>query len=72
MKAAVLGRISMNQTMIKLSLKDNYKVGDEVVIVGKQGSEEITIEELAISMGTFWFEYIVTLHANRLPRFFVD
>lgn len=71
-KAPVIGRISMNQTMLRLPLKGEYKLGDEVVIVGKQGKEEITIEELAEKMGTAWFEYMVTLHVTRLPRLFVD
>jgi alanine racemase len=43
-------------------------VGDEVVIIGRQGQEEITADELAVRLGTTNYE-IVTHIATRVPRF---
>lgn len=42
----------MNQTVILLPEKGNFSPGDEVIIVGKQGNEEITLEEVAGKMET--------------------
>src|SRR3989338_4751037 len=42
-RAPIVGLISMNQTVIKLPNKGNYNLGDEVVILGKQGKVEITL-----------------------------
>ncbi|OGH19242.1 MAG: alanine racemase [Candidatus Levybacteria bacterium RIFCSPHIGHO2_12_FULL_38_12] len=71
-KAPIIGLISMNQTVLKLPNEGDFALGDEVVIIGKQGDEEITIEEVAEKMGTFWFEYIVNINGKRIPRMLID
>ncbi len=72
-EAPIVGLISMNQTVLHLPHpKDHYALGDEVIIVGKQGEKEITLEQLSEGMQTIMFEYLATLNPVRLPRIFVD
>jgi len=61
----VIGRICMNMSIIKLPITNNQspKVGDEVVIIGRQGNEEITVEEIAEKLGTINYEIV-----SRLPE----
>ena len=46
-RCKILGRISMNLSVVDISVAKNPRVLDEVVLIGKQGGEEITAEELA-------------------------
>ncbi|MDO5300879.1 MAG: alanine racemase [Tissierellia bacterium] len=61
-----IGRICMDQCMIDVTGVD-CAVGDEVVIIGKQGDSEITIEEVAEKNGEIPTSY-VTHFNKRLPR----
>jgi len=61
-RCPIVGRICMNMTIIDVT-NVNAKVGDEVVIIGKQGSEEITVDEIAKKIGTINYEI-----AARLPE----
>jgi alanine racemase len=49
------------------ALRGRVKLGDEVVIAGRQGAEEVTVDELAEKLGTINYE-IVTNIARRVPR----
>jgi len=51
-----IGPISMNAATIDITEFDDVKIGDEVVVLGKQGDEEIEINELAIKSGTIGAE----------------
>lgn len=63
-----VGRICMDQCLVDVTaLRKHVKVGDEVVIIGKQGNDEITADELAEKLGTINYE-IVTNIAKRVPR----
>ena len=63
-----VGRITMDQSLIDLTgLRDQVELGDEVAIIGRQGTEEITADELAEKLGTINYE-IVSRIANRVPR----
>jgi alanine racemase len=67
-RCAQVGRICMDQCLIDVtSLGGSVQLGDEVVIIGRQGSEEITADELAEKLGTINYE-IVTNIARRVPR----
>jgi len=63
----VLGRVSMNMFVVDVSHLGNVKVGDEVVIIGKQGNNTISAEELSESIGRINYE-IVTRISPLLPR----
>lgn len=66
-RAPVVGKVTMDQTMIDVGRIRNVKVGDEVVLIGRQGAEEIRIEKLARLAGTIPYE-IVTGITSRVPR----
>lgn len=61
----IAGRVSMDQTMIDLGPEPSVVVGDEVVLIGRSGDEEITVAELAELQGTITYE--VTCEIGRRP-----
>ena len=68
-RAPVVGRICMDQTMLDVGHIQGVKVGDEVVIMGTQKSEQIPAEELADLLGTINYEIVSTIMA-RVPRIY--
>jgi alanine racemase len=66
-RAPLVGRVSMDQAAINVSHIPNVRQGDEVVLIGKQGDEEITAEEVAAKLGTINYEVVSELLA-RIPR----
>lgn len=52
----IAGRVSMDQTMIDLGPEPVAAVGDEVVLIGRSGDEEISVAELAALQGTITYE----------------
>jgi len=66
-KFPVVGRISMDQTTVDIGLHSSISVGDEVVLIGKQGFNEITIHEIAEQMNTIPYE-VYTLISDRVER----
>jgi alanine racemase len=67
-RAPVRGRVCMNLTVLELGgLGPQAKVGDEVVLLGRQGADEITIDELAGLAGTIPYEIACALGAAN-PR----
>ncbi|GAB6139054.1 alanine racemase [Halanaerobaculum tunisiense] len=69
-KAPVIGNICMDQFMIDVSEVGAVKVGDEVVLIGKSGNEEITATELANRIGTINYE-VVCMVSKRIPRVYI-
>ena len=65
-----VGRICMDQMMIDVTDMD-VEVGDVAVIIGRQGSEEITIEEVADLAGEIPTSF-VTHFSERLPRHYIE
>ncbi len=62
----ISGRICMDQIMVDVgNLKP--KLGDEVVLIGRQGKQEVTAEELADLSGTISYEIVCGL-GTRIPR----
>ena len=58
----------MDQSLIDVTeLSDEVRLGDEVVIIGRQGTDQITADELAARLGTINYE-IVTAISSRVPR----
>lgn len=63
-RAPVRGRVCMNIIMIELAGFDSLpRPGDEVVLLGRQGDEEITLDELAGWAGTIGYEISCSLGA---------
>jgi alanine racemase len=62
----------MDLTLIDVTaLRGKVDLGDEVVIIGRQGSEEVTADELAKKIGTINYE-VVTSISPRVPRVAVE
>ncbi len=66
-RAAILGRICMDQTIVDVSGIPHIKAGDTVVIIGKSGKLENTADALATQCGTITNEFLSRLGA-RLDR----
>jgi alanine racemase len=67
---AVLGRVTMDLILINVSQVNDVQVGDEVVLMGRDGTEEISCSELAGKAGTIPWE-IVTRIGPRVRRVYV-
>lgn len=61
-RCRIRGRVCMNHTMVDVSDLDNVKVGDEVVLIGKSGSEEITADELTKKIGTINYGIVTRIN----------
>ncbi len=62
----------MDQSLIDVTaLRGQVALGDEVVIIGCQGEEEVTADELAGLLGTINYE-VVTAISQRVPRIVVS
>jgi alanine racemase len=70
-RAPVVGRVCMNITMIDVTDIPGVAVNDEVVVMGRQGSEEIRAEELAEWLGTINYE-ILCLLGNNNQRHYIN
>jgi alanine racemase len=66
-RVPVVGRVCMDQLMIQLADVPEAQVGDEVMLMGVQGDDQICAEELGARWGTFNYEVICGLSA-RVPR----
>jgi alanine racemase len=69
-RCPVLGRVTMDQTMVDVSRLASVNIGDEVVLIGQQGAEEILASELAQKSGTIAWEIFtgITKRAVRVYR----
>jgi alanine racemase len=64
--APVVGRVAMNMFMVDVT-DAGAEEGDEVVLIGEQGEESVTAEEMAETIGTIAYEVLARL-SPRLPR----
>lgn len=69
-KAPILGRICMDQFMVDVSHIEGVKFGDKVTLIGTDGQETITVDDLSALSGRFNYEFICDL-GKRIPRVFV-
>lgn len=69
-RAPIRGRICMNLTMVDVTDIDGVALEDEVVLLGRQGQQEITAHHLAVLAGSIPYE-IVSRLAEHLPRLVV-
>jgi alanine racemase len=66
-RAPIVGRVCMDQTMIRVDHIPGVRVGDEVVLIGNQGNDGITAEQVAEWLGTINYEVVSEILA-RVPR----
>jgi alanine racemase len=68
-RVPVVGRVCMNLTMIDVSTIGEIYPGDEVVLMGRQGSDEITAEEIADKIGTISYEVYCSIGKSNSRRY---
>ena len=66
-RAKILGRVCMDQFMADVTGIPETEFMDEVTLIGKDGSDEITVEELSDLSGRFNYEFVCCL-GRRIPR----
>lgn len=66
-RAPIVGVVNMDMTMIDVTDIPDVCEGDEAVLIGRQGAEEITAEDVAAALGTISYE-VVTQIMPRVPR----
>lgn len=66
-KAPILGRVCMDQFMVDISEIPGVMEGDKVTLLGMDGTERITAEELGELSGRFNYEFVCNL-GKRIPR----
>lgn len=69
-KRRISGRICMDQIMVDVG-RQKLKIGDEVVLIGKQGTQAITVEQLARLSKTIPYEIVCGL-GSRIPRIYIS
>ncbi len=70
-RAPIIGRVCMDWTMIEVTDIPGVAVGDEAVILGTQGGECISAEELAATLETISYE-IFCNWSSRVPRIYLE
>ena len=68
--APVVGRISMDWTIVDVTDVVNAKIDDEVILIGASGGQQVTCEDLAMRTGTISYEITCGIN-QRVPRHFV-
>lgn len=69
-RVPVVGRVCMDQIVVRVDDAMPVQVGDEVVVYGVQGSEEISVDEVASWLGTINYEVTCMLQ-RRVPRVYL-
>ena len=69
-KAPILGRICMDQMMVDVTGIPGVRVGDRVTLVGTDGEETITMEEISAVADSFNYEFVCGI-SRRVPRQYV-
>ena len=68
-KAYILGRVCMDQFMVDVSDIDNVCTGTLVTLIGRDGDDFISVEEIANLSGSFNYEFVCDV-GKRIPRCF--
>lgn len=69
-KAPILGRVCMDQFMVDVTEINDAKILDEVTLLGRDGKEKITLEELGDLSGRFNYEFACCI-SKRVPRVYL-
>ena len=71
-RCPIVGVVTMDQLMVALdpAVSGQVAAGDEVVLIGRQGADEITATEIAERLGTIAYEVLTSVSA-RVPRQYV-
>ena len=70
-RAPVIGKVCMDAFMVDVTDIPEARVGDELVVIGKQGNEEITVDEFAEWNQSISYE-VLTRMGKRLPKVYLQ
>ena len=70
-RAPICGRVCMDQLMVDVTDIPDVKEEDEAVLIGQDGNEVITVEELSALADTFNYEFVCDL-GKRIPRIYIS
>lgn len=70
-RAPVIGRVCMDQFMVDVGHIDGLEPGEEAVLLGSQGEQAITADEVAEKTGTIAYEVLCSVSA-RVPRHYTE
>ena len=68
-RAPILGRVCMDQMMVDVTHIPDVREEDPVVLVGRDGENEITMEEIAAAADSFNYEFVCGI-SRRVPRYY--
>jgi alanine racemase len=69
-RVPVVGRVCMDMCMIDVTDVPGVAEGDETVLIGNQGNERITAEDIAAKIGTISYEVLCGI-SSRVPRIYL-
>lgn len=69
-KAPILGRVCMDQFMVDVTEIPGVHAGDSVTLMGRDGEEFLSVEELGDLSGRFSYEFICDI-SRRVPRVYI-
>ncbi len=69
-KAPILGRVCMDQFMVDVTDISEVRKGDEVTLIGKDGNESISMDEMGELSGRFSYEFACDI-SSRVPRVYI-
>ncbi|MBP3267281.1 MAG: alanine racemase [Ruminococcus sp.] len=70
-RCKITGRVCMDQLMIDVSDVPEAKAGDIVTLIGKEGNDRITADDLAQIYGTIGYEVVCGI-SKRVPRIYIE
>jgi alanine racemase len=70
-RAPVVGKVCMDFIMVDVTDIPRVSVGDEVILIGQQGGEKITPEEIAEKIGSISYEVLCSI-GKRVPRIYKE
>lgn len=59
----------MDQFMVDVTSLDNIRRGDEVTLIGQDGTQELSMEQVASMAGSFNYEFVCDIN-KRVPRLY--
>lgn len=69
-KAPILGRVCMDQMMVDVTDIPDVQPGSPVTLIGRDGEEVITVEDIARAADSFNYEFVCGI-SRRVPRLYL-
>ena len=70
-RAPILGRVCMDQLMVDVTHIPDVQLEDKVTLVGRDGEEQITMEQIAAAADSFNYEFVCGI-SRRVPRIYTQ